>query len=601
MTKLPILLIAFVGVASAAERWTRIKSANFEVFTTSGEKRGREAVLHFEQVRGFFMTALASTGTPLPVRIIGFSSEKEFRPYRPTENAAAFYQTSRNRDYVVMSSLRSENYPVAVHEYVHLLNRHSGVPIPLWMNEGLAELYSTMTPSGEKVRVGDLIPGRYQALFSDKWLPLAAIFDVDHQSPLYNEKNRTGMFYAESWALMHMLNLDATYRAGFTEFGRALRTEPAADAFRKAYGKSVRDVEKDLQAYIRGSTFQVALFDIKLEKKTQEVEVSPADEIEVNISLADLMIGVNRTEARARYQKLSQDHPKRPEPFEGLGYLSLYDRDPDQALPSLAKAVELDTRNAEVYWDFARLARSKPGQKAQVIAAIDKLLVLAPAHVDARLMAGELMLRDQKYSQALAYLAPVKKITPQQAPYLFRALAYASWHVGDQRAAQTAAKRLLEVVPKEERADAERLYQAVNQPIRKDRPTTVVAMAPPPSAPQSAPAPDDDQEPGRPRIARRETPPPGTSTPVDPAVTMKGKLQHVECLDNRARLTVSVSGKALRFHIEDPNNIVIRSGAGGPLEFRCGPQQGQQVTVEFLPKDDLKNGTVGIVRALELQ
>ncbi|MFN0166567.1 MAG: hypothetical protein ACKV22_09050, partial [Bryobacteraceae bacterium] len=64
MAKLPILLLVLLHVVSAAERWTRVKSTNFEVFTTSGEKRGREAVLHFEQVRSFFMTALASTGTP---------------------------------------------------------------------------------------------------------------------------------------------------------------------------------------------------------------------------------------------------------------------------------------------------------------------------------------------------------------------------------------------------------------------------------------------------------------------------------------------------------------------------------------------------------
>ena len=36
--------------------------------------------------------------------------------------------------------------------------------------------------------------------------------------PYYNEKGKTGIFYAESWALVHMLNFAPEYRAGLANF-----------------------------------------------------------------------------------------------------------------------------------------------------------------------------------------------------------------------------------------------------------------------------------------------------------------------------------------------------------------------------------------------
>ena len=58
--KLAVLLLALGSTQPifAAEQWLKIKSSNFELFTTAGEKKGREAILYFEQVRGLFSTRL---------------------------------------------------------------------------------------------------------------------------------------------------------------------------------------------------------------------------------------------------------------------------------------------------------------------------------------------------------------------------------------------------------------------------------------------------------------------------------------------------------------------------------------------------------------
>jgi hypothetical protein len=106
----------------ATEQWVHLTTPHFELYTTAGEKKGREAILYFEQVRSFFLEASPSKRVPsFPVRIIAFRSDKEYNPFRPSEAAAAFYTGSHDRDYIVMKDIASEHYPVAIHEYTHLI------------------------------------------------------------------------------------------------------------------------------------------------------------------------------------------------------------------------------------------------------------------------------------------------------------------------------------------------------------------------------------------------------------------------------------------------------------------------------------------------
>ena len=56
----------------------------------------------------------------------------------------------------------------------------------------------------------------------EKWLPIGILATVDHQSAYYNEADKAGIFYAESWALMHMLYFDPRYRENFDRFVLAL-------------------------------------------------------------------------------------------------------------------------------------------------------------------------------------------------------------------------------------------------------------------------------------------------------------------------------------------------------------------------------------------
>ena len=92
---------------------------------------------------------------------------------------------------------------------------------------------------GDAAVVGLPAPDHLRRLGHDKPLPLRTVLRLDGASPLYNEGDGRGMFYAESWALAHwaLLGRGATGSADLQAFLAAIAggAEPER-AFASAFG-----------------------------------------------------------------------------------------------------------------------------------------------------------------------------------------------------------------------------------------------------------------------------------------------------------------------------------------------------------------------------
>ena len=125
--------------------------------------------------------------------------------------------------------------------------------LPLWLNEGLADYYSSfeIDAGGRAVIFGRAIPGHYNELSTNGWMPLTALLATTRTSPAYNENARRGVFYAESWLLVHMmLHGDPDRRPAFARYIRELSAgKPAGDAWEHAFGGD--DIYKALLQYSR--------------------------------------------------------------------------------------------------------------------------------------------------------------------------------------------------------------------------------------------------------------------------------------------------------------------------------------------------------------
>jgi tetratricopeptide (TPR) repeat protein len=573
-------------LSAAQDPWLKITSANFELYTTAGERPGRDLIKHFEQVRSFFTQAFgAHLASARPARIIAFRNEKEYLPYRPSEFASAFYQPGAAHDFIVMSGASSEHYPVAIHEYTHLMIHQSGMEIPPWLNEGLAELYSSLEPRGAKILVGQVIPSRVHVLNAEKWIPLATLLNVDHNSPYYNEKSRAGMFYAESWALVHMLNLEPEYRPHLNALALALKDGTPEAAFGKAYGLRIDQIETALRDYFHATTIHAELFNVQLPKSVDAPEIEAGAALPARIALAELD-GNTRgrgDQARKAWEQLAKDFPQSPEVEAGWAEFAWQQRRLDDSAAHFARAVALGCKEESSLLLYARVLGYNRRDK-DAAAILQKAVALYPDSNEINLELGATLVRTANYGAALGALVSVKKVTtPAQAFRLYYNLAYAQYRLNDPaRARESLAKaRTFTRIPAEI-SSLDHLQQAI------DRPTA------------ARPIPDSDEAP---RITRRPTTPvkENPEAPAAPSLpAIEGTLENMEC-GSLARLHVRVEGAIKIFVIPDPTKVSIRSGSGEAVELQCGAQSpARALRLEYQVMPSVP-GVTGLVRTLEFK
>jgi hypothetical protein len=304
--KLAVFLLA--ATACSAETWTAVQSPHFELYTTANPETARDAAAFFEQVHDLFAgwSAKQPVGTP-KARIIVFQSEKDYRFYQPNPLVTAFFISGAAGDFIVTKNLTRDTYPVAVHEYVHLIVKRSGLRMPTAMNEGLAEFYSTLKITKNGIEIGTPPVTRLLTLRQSKLIPLDELLAVNIRSPIYRDHSQLDVFYAESWALTHMLLLSPQYRDKTPSYARAMQAPPdPLTALEKITGKTAYQILSDLQHYVRRSEFVTALLDAKAGPGRASLEPSPAAPKEWGMALADLLETMGRhAEARQRYEALA--------------------------------------------------------------------------------------------------------------------------------------------------------------------------------------------------------------------------------------------------------------------------------------------------------
>ena len=220
------MAVAAVAIAAAFPRaqsrlnaaepvWNRVDTPNFVVIGTACEKSLAETGLQFEGFREALSRIVSptATATAVPTIVIVFPSDKAFEPFRPMYNGkrvdlGGLFLSREDVNYVLLGPSRSdESWRVVFHEYTHLLVNNVVPNLPPWLNEGLAEYYSSfeLGHNGRQVLLGKPIAGHYRTLAAEPWLTIPELVATTHASPHYNEGSRRSVFYAESWMLTHML------------------------------------------------------------------------------------------------------------------------------------------------------------------------------------------------------------------------------------------------------------------------------------------------------------------------------------------------------------------------------------------------------------
>ena len=584
---LACLLVISSAPLSARQRWISVTTSNFEMYTTSSEAQAIQALQGFEQVRSFF---LQSSAHPLAaegrVRIIAFSSEKEFKPYRASAGAFAYYQQSHERDYIVMEDIEREHHQAAVHEYTHLIVQHMKLELPLWLNEGMADLYSSLEPRGKKAMVGRPLPGHSMVLASRPWMDWNVLFAVDHDSGYYNVPDKMELFYAQSWALTHMLELGANYSSGFPRFlATVAGGSTSAEALRTVYGKSVDEVGSDVQRYVRQATVRAAVYDVTLSKLDLDPQVADLSQFDSELALADLLSTRIDTagEARRRLLALEQQNPNSVELEVSMGYLDWQQNHLDDARKHFLVAIDHGLKDPTLLYHYAQLLQGTDASAKTVESLLSQVIALQPDNIDARIALAGTALSAGHHAVALAALGPIKKVTPDRAYRFFAISAMVRCNLKDYVGAKNnAAQALTYAKAPGERTQMEDLMVFVDRASMPPQ----AALASSPNSVQHAAEPE-------PTLVLAPAPTEGAPLPQ-----VQGKTKSFECVHGGTyRLHLQVGTQEMVFAMpEDPRDVIVKNMKNGMTNFNCGPMPPRNITVVYKPAED--NKSTGVIAEL---
>src|SRR5215831_11108681 len=259
--------------AGAGPRWIRLRSDHFVFVGNTPERDIRDVALHLEQFRDAVARVLPPTAvvTTVPTIVFVFQNDSALTPYKPTYQGkpvalAGFFSGWTDRNVIAINAAAQQTaLRVVFHEYGHFLVQNTSGQLPPWANEGLAGFYETFEEGrrGQGPVIG-VANAEYLALLQNSpFMPLRDLLAIDYNSPQYNEgsaswpsADRRSVFYAESWALMHYLELGNPTRASqLTEYLARLHdgTEPK-EAFAAIFGDPAV-LERELREYIRRLSF----------------------------------------------------------------------------------------------------------------------------------------------------------------------------------------------------------------------------------------------------------------------------------------------------------------------------------------------------------
>jgi tetratricopeptide (TPR) repeat protein len=567
-----ILLFAFP--AHAADKWTAVHSKNFLLVGNATENQIRDVAENLELFRTaygkFFKLPERSV---VDTTVIVFKSDASFRPYKPIyqgkpANIAGYFQAGEDKNLIVLSA-DIETPRVIYHEYVHRLMSDNLSGMPTWFQEGFAECFSTLEIEGrdKKLRLGRAIAEHVALLNERRFLPLEQLFAITTESKEYNEEEKQGLFYAESWALVHYMMLGPKDRQDrFFEFLDGLnKGTSAAAVFQRVFQTDLPTFQKTFEAYIQQRLAWPAM-EINSPgalDRNKDMTARTLTEAESEFHLGDMLLHDARLDdAESKIKNALRLDPNLASAQAAMGRLLLRQSKDTDAIASLRRAIQLDPKNylAHFYYASAIHSDSRTLTDPEWSLARTELLTaieLAPHFTAAaELLANLNLVRNVEIPETIEVLRKARTFAPGN-DNLAVMLAFALSLTPEREEARVLAESVL-------------LKSSLTPAMRQNAETVLTSLN---QAGSGGPL--------------RESP--GAASPLAaPAATatMRGTLTRIEC-GPRTLLVLTAEGKTVQFHSRNPNSIRLTTADPALTSFiGCGilPQGGVPARIVYRPE-----------------
>ena len=257
------VLFTFTSIAAQSrDAWRSVRTNHLFVIGNAEPEKLRQVAVWLEFFHGAFGRLVSRNviDSSVPTTVVVFRDDASFTPFKPLyqgrpANISGYFQPGDDVNYIAISldPRDPDPFSTAFHEYVHLHTRNNVPGAPIWLHEGLAELYGSLQFSGSDALLGAPLSGYLYLLRQSELLPLKTLFSIGTDSPHYNEVDKNGIFYGQSWALVHYLLLGNTGRQDqFKQFLQRVGSgDDPAKVIESVYGMTLATLEEDLRSYVR--------------------------------------------------------------------------------------------------------------------------------------------------------------------------------------------------------------------------------------------------------------------------------------------------------------------------------------------------------------
>lgn len=245
--------------------WKRLTSSDLQVIGNASEKDLRRTLREVEAFRRTLAALLpgirlASSQKTVLIAFRDPSSFQRFAPRdgrgRKQQNVGGYFTVRPDANVMVLPIFgrRETTYEVALHEYTHYLTYRNLRNVPSWLNEGLADFYSTFFVDDDgRCVIGRAPLGRIATLRTRPMWSLSRFLHPETAARLFENESNTLLFYAQAWAFVHYMTLsDNGSRQGqILRYLEALQTAPSqVAAARQAFGADLNQLDSQLDRYV---------------------------------------------------------------------------------------------------------------------------------------------------------------------------------------------------------------------------------------------------------------------------------------------------------------------------------------------------------------
>lgn len=414
-----LLVISVLSGASQADdlahrKWFEVRTANFVVFSDASEKSAREAAMKLEQFRAVIGKAMNNLrqNTAEPTIVFAARDENTMKALLPAmweghraRPAGVFMHGWEQSHAVLRLDYGEPSYEVIRHEYFHNLESLNFVSLPVWLNEGMAEFFANSDISDKEAKLGMPTPWLRMVRGSAP-IPLKTLLAVDARSPYYRDNDKVYRFYAESWALTHMLMIGPGMENGrkMDEYITNLHREPdAVKAFEQTFG-DLRAMDTKFSQYVDKFSFPILVMRDPPKPEDKDVASRQLSPEETTAELAEFYRATHRKKEAEQYlAEAEKQKSVFPVVHRTKAFMAFQEGKDQEALAEFESAVAADPKDyLSLYYATMLKAEANPGEATgEIIAGMRKVRDLspnfAPAHVELSrvyMKAGRLDLAD---------------------------------------------------------------------------------------------------------------------------------------------------------------------------------------------------------------